>query len=64
MSRICESVQTNAEVLRQLHAAGIDPGVKVTVAQARDAVRVDRSGEEILLPREVASRVFVTAIAA
>jgi DtxR family Mn-dependent transcriptional regulator len=64
VSRICESVQTNAEVLRQLHAAGIDPGVKVTVAQARDAVRVDRSGEEIVLPREVASRVFVTATAA
>src|SRR3954468_16554411 len=64
VSRICESVQTNAEVLRQLHAAGIDPGVKVTVAQARDAVRVDRSGEEIILPREVASRVFVTATAA
>jgi DtxR family Mn-dependent transcriptional regulator len=62
VSRICESVQTNAEVLRQLHAAGIDPGVRVTVAQtARDAIRLDRSGEEITLPRELASRVFVTA---
>ena len=29
--RICESVQTNADVLRQLHAAGIDPGATVTV---------------------------------
>src|SRR5258708_17980092 len=25
VSRICESVQTDADVLRQLHAAGIDP---------------------------------------
>ncbi|GII20519.1 metal-dependent transcriptional regulator [Planosporangium mesophilum] len=59
VSRICESVQTDSDVLRQLHAAGIDPGAHVTVAQERDAVRVDRGGEEIRLPREVASRVFV-----
>ncbi|MFV2100248.1 metal-dependent transcriptional regulator [Micromonospora sp. LOL_024] len=59
--RICESVQTNAEVLRQLHAAGVDPGATVTVAQERDGVAVDRSGESVRLPREVASRVFVAA---
>jgi DtxR family transcriptional regulator, Mn-dependent transcriptional regulator len=59
--RICESVQTNADVLRQLHAAGIDPGTTVTVAQERDAVTIDRSGDKIRLPREVASRVFVAA---
>src|SRR5690242_17607162 len=61
VSRICESVQTDPVVLRQLHAAGIDPGVQVTVAQERDAVRVDHGGEEVRLPREVASRVFVAA---
>ena len=60
VSRICESVQTDAAVLRQLHTAGIDPGVRVTVAQERDGVRVDRAGEQIRLPREVASRVFVS----
>jgi DtxR family transcriptional regulator, Mn-dependent transcriptional regulator len=59
--RICESVQTDAEVLRQLHAAGVDPGATVTVAQERDGVTIDRSGEQVRLPREVASRVFVTA---
>ncbi|MFY1633121.1 metal-dependent transcriptional regulator [Solwaraspora sp. WMMB335] len=57
--RICESVQTNADVLRQLHAAGVDPGATVTVAQERDGVTIDRSGDKIHLPREVASRVFV-----
>ena len=61
VSRICESVQTDADVLRQLHAAGIDPGVTVTVAQERDGVNIDRAGESIRLPREVASRVFVAA---
>ncbi len=59
--RICESVQTNGDVLRQLHAAGVDPGATVTVAQERDGVTIDRSGDKIRLPREVASRVFVAA---
>ncbi|MGC1215541.1 MAG: metal-dependent transcriptional regulator [Micromonospora sp.] len=59
--RICESVQTDADVLRQLHAAGVDPGATVTVAQERDGVSIDRSGDKIRLPREVASRVFVAA---
>ncbi len=59
--RICESVQTDADVLRQLHAAGVDPGVTVTVAQERDGVTIDRKGEQVRLPREVASRVFVSA---
>ncbi|XVV11407.1 metal-dependent transcriptional regulator [Actinoplanes sp. CA-131856] len=61
VQRICESVQTNSDVLRQLHAAGIDPGTTVTVAQERDGVTIDRSGDKIRLPREVASRVFVAA---
>jgi DtxR family transcriptional regulator, Mn-dependent transcriptional regulator len=59
--RICESVQTDADVLRQLHAAGVDPGVTVTVAQERDGVMIDRSGDKVRLPREVASRVFVAS---
>jgi DtxR family Mn-dependent transcriptional regulator len=60
VSRICESVQTDAEVLRQLHAAGVDPGVKVDVSPERDHVVVERDGGMVRLPREVASRVFVT----
>lgn len=59
--RICESVQTDVGVLRQLHAAGVDPGATVTVEQERDSVTIDRSGETIRLPREIASRVFVAA---
>jgi DtxR family transcriptional regulator, Mn-dependent transcriptional regulator len=59
--RLCESLQTDYEVLRQLHSAGVDPGATVTIAQERDGVTIDRSGEQIRLPREVASRVFVTA---
>ena len=59
--RICESVQTDAEVLRQLHAAGVDPGATVTVSQERDGVTINRDGGAVRLPREVASRVFVAS---
>ena len=61
VNRICESVQTDSDVLRQLHAAGVDPGAKVVVAQERDSVVVERDGDSVRLPREVASRVFVAA---
>jgi DtxR family Mn-dependent transcriptional regulator len=61
VKRICESVQTHPDVLRQLHRAGVDPGAVVKVAQERDAVIVHQAGEEIRLPREVASRVFVVS---
>jgi DtxR family transcriptional regulator, Mn-dependent transcriptional regulator len=61
VKRICESVQVDSDVLRQLHAAGVDPGAMVTVAQERDGVTIDRSGDKVRLPREVASRVFVAA---
>jgi DtxR family Mn-dependent transcriptional regulator len=59
VSRICESVQTDIGVLRQLHAAGVDPGATVNVAQDRDEVIIDNSGEKVRLPRDLASRVFV-----
>jgi DtxR family transcriptional regulator, Mn-dependent transcriptional regulator len=61
VSRICESVQTDSDVLRQLHAAGMDPGANVVVAQERDGVIVEHDGESVRLPREIASRVFVAA---
>jgi DtxR family transcriptional regulator, Mn-dependent transcriptional regulator len=64
VSRICESVQTDADVLRELHAAGVDPGAKVLIAQERDHVLVDRDGDLVRLPREIASRVFVAAAVA
>lgn len=60
VSRISESVQNEPGILAQLHSAGVDPGATVTIAQERDSVTIDRDGEAIRLPREVASRVFVS----
>lgn len=60
--RICESVHSDPDVIRQLHSAGADPGAKITVSQERDSVLlVDQEGEQVRLPREIASRVFVVA---
>lgn len=59
--RICESVQTDTTMLHQLHAAGIDPGAKVSVTHHNGSVVVDRGGEQVRLPRQVAERVFVAA---
>ena len=57
--RITESVQTDIGMLRRLHEAGVDPGATITVAQDRDDVIIDRSGERMRLSRDLASRVFV-----
>jgi DtxR family Mn-dependent transcriptional regulator len=59
VSRICESVQTDADLLRSLHSAGVDPGATVTVNHDREAVTVTSGAGSIRLPREVAARVFV-----
>ncbi|MGA8116088.1 MAG: metal-dependent transcriptional regulator [Actinocatenispora sp.] len=60
VGRICESVQTDAALLERLHAAGIDPGAKVDVAQEDDAVTIRHDSAELRLPQSVASRVFIT----
>jgi DtxR family Mn-dependent transcriptional regulator len=59
--RISESVQSDNDVLRQLHLAGIDPGATILVAQERDAIVIDGANDKVRLPRDVASRVFVSA---
>jgi DtxR family Mn-dependent transcriptional regulator len=59
VSRICESVQTDIEVLRQLHAAGVDPGATVSVRQDGHEVVVENAEKRVRLPRDLASRVFV-----
>lgn len=60
ISRICESVQTDAALLERLHAAGIDPGAKVHASLDGDTITITHDGAELALPQEVANRVFVT----
>ncbi|HEX5595242.1 MAG TPA: metal-dependent transcriptional regulator [Micromonosporaceae bacterium] len=60
VSRICESAQTDPELLRQLHTAGVVPGATITLTQEQDGVKIEGPGEVIRLPRGVATRIFVT----
>ena len=60
VTRLCESIQIDGETLRQLHAAGVDPGARVTVEQVGEQVRIERDGNVVHLPRNTARRVFVT----
>jgi DtxR family transcriptional regulator, Mn-dependent transcriptional regulator len=59
VSRICESIQIDTVMLRQLHAAGVDPGATVTLTQDRDAVVVKSLKDTVRIPRKVAARIFV-----
>ncbi|MGH3715178.1 MAG: metal-dependent transcriptional regulator [Micromonosporaceae bacterium] len=61
VSRLCESIQIDTDLLHQLHQAGVDPGATVTVEQLADAVSVQRDGETLQLTRDAASRVFISA---
>lgn len=61
VSRLCESLQTDTDLLSRLHAAGVDPGATVQVSQDRDAVTVAHRGTSIRLRRDVANRIFVAA---
>ncbi len=61
VTRIAESVQTDVDTLRELHAAGIDPGSTVTVRADLAGVIIERDGTELRLGRDVANRVFVAA---
>jgi DtxR family transcriptional regulator, Mn-dependent transcriptional regulator len=61
VQRICESVQTDVDLLSRLHTAGVDPGAKVTVSRGNGAVVVECDGATVRLPVDVAARVFVAA---
>ncbi len=61
--RISESVQTDSALLGRLHAAGIDPGARITVERAGGAVVLHRDGAQVTLPADVAARVFVVPAA-
>ncbi|MGH3737813.1 MAG: iron dependent repressor, metal binding and dimerization domain protein [Micromonosporaceae bacterium] len=61
VSRLCESIQIDTDLLHQLHLAGVDPGATVTVEQLGNAVTVRHDGETLQLTRDAASRVFIAS---
>ncbi|GLZ80063.1 DtxR family transcriptional regulator [Actinorhabdospora filicis] len=63
VTRICESVQTDAQVLRELHEAGVNPGATVRVEQEDGVVLTTPSGDTVRLTMDAATRVFVAPVA-
>lgn len=59
VTRLCESVQTDATVLHELHSAGVNPGAVVNVEQQGDSVVLTNESATTKLSRQDASRVFV-----
>jgi DtxR family Mn-dependent transcriptional regulator len=59
VTRICESIQTDSDILHELHTAGINPGATVTVSGDRTGVTVVTPAATLKLTRDIASRVFV-----
>lgn len=63
VSRLCESIQIDTQLLHRLHAAGVDPGATVSVEQGPDQVTVRRNGTTLRLSKDAASRVFIASVA-
>lgn len=63
VTRLCESVQTDASVLHELHQAGVNPGATVTVVRHNDHVALTHNDVETNLSIQDASRVFVVPAA-
>jgi DtxR family Mn-dependent transcriptional regulator len=59
--RISEKLQGDKDVMEQLHDAGVEPGVEVTITRDGTGVEVTRDGHAVRIPRDLAGLVFVTA---
>lgn len=63
VTRLCESVQTDAAVLHDLHTAGVNPGAVVDVKRREDTIELRHENVATSLSIEDASRVFVVPAA-
>ena len=63
VTRLCESVQNDAAVLHDLHAAGVNPGAVVDVKRRDDVVELTHEDVATSLSVQDASRVFVVPAA-
>ncbi len=60
--RISEQLQNDTEVIHDLHEAGVEPGVSVTVDRdGAGAVTLTHGATTVRLPRSLAGLVFVSA---
>ena len=58
VTRLCESIQVEPELLAKLRAAGTNPGATVTVEPDGTDIVVSGPGEKLRLDESVAARIF------
>ncbi|MFL6162330.1 MAG: metal-dependent transcriptional regulator [Jatrophihabitantaceae bacterium] len=63
IERISESLQPDADVMRQLSACGLTPGVSVAVSRKPDGLHVAGAGAAEPVPEEIAEHIFVSVSA-
>ncbi|WP_343076185.1 metal-dependent transcriptional regulator [Natronoglycomyces albus] len=61
VTRLCESIQVEPELLARLRKAGTDPGAIVTVSKDGGDVSVKGTTEPLRLDESVAARIFAVA---
>jgi DtxR family Mn-dependent transcriptional regulator len=59
--RISEQLQTDIGIIHDLHSAGFEPGVSVTVGRADGVFTLTHGASSVRIPRSQAGLVFVSA---
>jgi DtxR family Mn-dependent transcriptional regulator len=61
IQRISEQLQTDTDLIHDLHSAGVEPGVSVLVDRSDREVTLTHGGTSVKIPRSLAGLVFVSA---
>ncbi|MFI5956923.1 iron dependent repressor, metal binding and dimerization domain protein [Cryptosporangium sp. NPDC051539] len=61
IQRISEQLQTDTDLIHDLHSAGVEPGVSVMVDRSDREVTLTHGDTTVKIPRSLANLVFVTA---
>jgi DtxR family Mn-dependent transcriptional regulator len=61
IQRISEQLQTDTDLIHNLHSAGVEPGASVVVDRSDREVTVTHDGTTVRIPRSLANLVFVSA---
>lgn len=62
VTRLCESVQTNPEMLSTLHEAGVDPGSQVAIDRAEGEILLSGNDQTLRLAVDDAAKIFAVPV--
>lgn len=61
IERLSEQLQADTDLIHDLHSAGVEPGVSVTVDRSDREVTLTHGDSTVRIPRSLANLVFVTS---